>query len=182
MNVFRGSRNTKLVSNSFFFFFFNFWLCWVFFGAHGLLLVAVQGLLLLGSTGCRVHGLSSCSMWASLVVAHRFNCPIAWGILVPQPGIEPLSPALEGGFLTTGPPGKFLASTSYITPCARHCSVTSTHSCSVTPASQGFEGSNYTSKTCLQLKLGYNLGFPIEINIWTCKAKGRRGYISVTCW
>ena len=26
--------------------------------------------------------------------------------LVPQPGIEPLSPALAGGFLTTGPPGK----------------------------------------------------------------------------
>ena len=27
-------------------------------------------------------------------------------ILVPWPGIEPLSPALKGGFLTTGPPGK----------------------------------------------------------------------------
>ena len=27
-------------------------------------------------------------------------------ILVPRPGIEPTSPALEGGFLTTGPPGK----------------------------------------------------------------------------
>ena len=33
--------------------------------------------------------------------------PIACGILVPQPGIEPTSPALEGGFLTTGPPEKF---------------------------------------------------------------------------
>ena len=30
------------------------------------------------------------------------------GILVHQPGIEPMSPALEGGFLTTGPPGKSL--------------------------------------------------------------------------
>ena len=28
------------------------------------------------------------------------------GMLAPQPGIEPASPALEGGFLTTGPPGK----------------------------------------------------------------------------
>ena len=28
------------------------------------------------------------------------------GILAPQPGIEPESPALEGGFLTTGSPGK----------------------------------------------------------------------------
>ena len=34
-----------------------------------------------------VHGLSSC------------------GIPAARPGIEPTSPALEGGFLTTGPPG-----------------------------------------------------------------------------
>ena len=27
-----------------------------------------------------------------------------------RPGIEPTSPALEGGFLTTGPPGKSLCS------------------------------------------------------------------------
>ena len=36
------------------------------------------------------------------------SCPIACGILVPLPGIKPLSPALEGGFLTIGPPGKSL--------------------------------------------------------------------------
>ena len=30
------------------------------------------------------------------------------GILVPQPGIEPASLALQGEFLTTGPPGKFI--------------------------------------------------------------------------
>ena len=30
----------------------------------------------------------------------------ACGILAPQPGIEPTSPALEGEVLTTGPPGK----------------------------------------------------------------------------
>ena len=28
------------------------------------------------------------------------------GISAPGPGIEPASPALQGGFLTTGPPGK----------------------------------------------------------------------------
>ena len=33
---------------------------------------------------------------------------MACGILVPQPGMEPMSPALEGRFLTTGPPGKSL--------------------------------------------------------------------------
>ena len=38
--------------------------------------------------------------------ARGLNCPAACGILVPQPGIEPMSPALEGGVLTTGPPGK----------------------------------------------------------------------------
>ena len=30
----------------------------------------------------------------------------AFGILVPCPGFEPASLALEGGFLTTGTPGK----------------------------------------------------------------------------
>ena len=42
----------------------------------------------------------------SLVVACGLSCPAARGILVPQPGIEPESPALEGRFFTTGPPGK----------------------------------------------------------------------------
>ena len=42
---------------------------------------------------------------SSLDVACRFICPVACGILVPQTGIEPVSPALEGRFLTTGPPG-----------------------------------------------------------------------------
>ena len=39
--------------------------------------------------------------------------PKACGILIPQPGTEPVSPALEGGFLTTGPPGKSLHSNSW---------------------------------------------------------------------
>ena len=33
---------------------------------------------------------------------------MAYGILVPQPGIEPTSPALQSEFLTTRPPGKSL--------------------------------------------------------------------------
>ena len=45
---------------------------------------------------------------SSVAAAHRLNCPGACGILVPQPGIEPASPALEGIFFTTGPPGKSL--------------------------------------------------------------------------
>ena len=46
-------------------------------------------LLLLWSTGSRACGLSSCGVWGP-----------------PWPAIEPLSPALLGKFLTTGPPGK----------------------------------------------------------------------------
>ena len=45
---------------------------------------------------------------SSVVVAHGLSCHVACGILVPRPGIEPASPALEGGFFTTGPPGKSL--------------------------------------------------------------------------
>ena len=37
----------------------------------------------------------------------------ACGILVPQPGIEPEPPALEGEVLTTEPPGKSLQSSLY---------------------------------------------------------------------
>ena len=40
-----------------------------------------------------------CSSWAQ-----KLPC----GLLTPQPGIEPTSPALQGGFLITGPPGKSL--------------------------------------------------------------------------
>ena len=46
--------------------------------------------------------------WASVVMAHGLNCPDACGILVPRPGIEPTSPALAGGFITTGPPASVL--------------------------------------------------------------------------
>ena len=45
----------------------------------------------------------------ALVVARGgLSCSEACGILVPLPGIKPMSPALEGGCLTIGPPGKSL--------------------------------------------------------------------------
>ena len=34
--------------------------------------------------------------------------PRACGVLAPRPGIEPVTPALKGRVLTTGPPGKSL--------------------------------------------------------------------------
>jgi len=52
----------------------------------------------------------------SLIVELRFSCPKTCGrVSVPQSrtepttGIEPSSLALKGGFLTTGPPGKFFS-------------------------------------------------------------------------
>ena len=47
-----------------------------------------------------LHGCSSCG--------HQLSCSLARGTLVPQLGIEPTSPALQSGFLTTGPAIKSL--------------------------------------------------------------------------
>ena len=45
--------------------------------------------------------------WLDPVVAvPGLSCPEACGILVPQPGMEPESPALKGRFLITRPPWK----------------------------------------------------------------------------
>ena len=51
--------------------------------------------------------------WA-LQFQHELSRPEACGILVPQPGIEPASLALEGQFLTYGPPGKSQKSFIYL--------------------------------------------------------------------
>ena len=58
---------------------------------HGIIVVACRILV-------TAHGLLS--------VVCRLSCSVARGTLVPQPGLEPKSPALEGGLLTTGSPGK----------------------------------------------------------------------------
>ena len=44
----------------------------------------------------------------SKVAMHGLSCSMAWGILDPWSRIEPMSPALQDRFLTTGPPGKSL--------------------------------------------------------------------------
>ena len=44
----------------------------------------------------------------SLAVAHGIRCSTICGILVLQSGIKSTSPVLQGGFLTTGAPGKSL--------------------------------------------------------------------------
>ena len=103
--------------------FFFFWLHWVFIAALGLSLVAVSGgysslwcagfslrwLLLLQSMSSRHAGFSSCDLRA---LEHRLSSCGSRALLLrsmqylPRPGIESVSPALAGGFLTTAPPGK----------------------------------------------------------------------------
>jgi len=58
-----------------------------------------------GGIFIEVSGLSICA-FAGSEVASGLSCPTACGTLVPRPGIELTSPALQGRFLTTRPPGK----------------------------------------------------------------------------
>ena len=94
-----------------YFFSFYFWLSWVFVAAYGLSLDATIS----SYSSCSMR--ASCSgflvverrLWsarASVVVVHGLSCHAACWVLVPWPGIEPISPALQGGFLITGPLGK----------------------------------------------------------------------------
>ena len=58
---------------------------------------SLRWLLLLQSMGSRCAGFSSCGARAQLLCG-------MWDL--PRSGLEPVSPALAGGFLTTAPPGK----------------------------------------------------------------------------
>ena len=71
--------------------------------------VSLRWLLLLQSTGSRCTGFSSCG---SRALEHRLSsCGARTQLLqgmwdLPGPGLEPMSHALAGGFLTTASPGK----------------------------------------------------------------------------
>ena len=80
--------------------FIYLWLCWVFIAVWVFLLVALSRELL-----------SYCIVQASLVSEHRLQAlrlqQLPSGIWnLPWSGMEPMSPALTGGFFTTEPPGK----------------------------------------------------------------------------
>ena len=121
----------------FFFLLFIFWLCWVFVAACGLSLVAAsRGYLHCGARAshcsgfscCRAQalgarasvlverGLSSCGSWA---LERRLSSCGTWTWLFcgmwdpPGPGLEPVSPALAGGFSTTASPGKSQKGTTW---------------------------------------------------------------------
>ena len=96
----------------------GFSLRWLLVAEHRLQVHRLKQLWLTGSreparqlwcTGCRCTGLSSCG---SRVLESRLGSCGARAQLplgmwdLPGPGLEPMSPALAGGFLTTVPPGK----------------------------------------------------------------------------
>ena len=84
---------------------------------RGLLFVVVHGLLiavasLVSEHRLQARGLSSCVSWA-LECRRLSSCGSRAQLLcgmwdLSGPGLEPMSPALAGGFLTTAPPGKSL--------------------------------------------------------------------------
>ena len=104
-------------SGSLFFFFFNFIFIYLFLavlglrfcarafsscGKRGSLFIAVRGPLTIAASLVAEHRLqtrrlSSCGSRAQLLRG-------MWDL--PRPGLEPVSPALPGGFSTTAPPGK----------------------------------------------------------------------------
>ena len=79
----------------------GFFLQWLLIAEHGLGAQAAA-VVACALSGCSLQTLQSAG---SVVVARKLSCPMACGIF-PRPGIERVSPAFQGGFLTTGPPGK----------------------------------------------------------------------------
>jgi len=68
--------------------------------------VVTPAIFLLPSGGFSLAAVLKAPEHAGSVSAEcGLSCHTAYAILVPQPGIELVSPALEGGFVTTGPPG-----------------------------------------------------------------------------
>ena len=101
---------STLLLNQLSLFFFFFFYIFIYLAVSGL--CCGRRALLLRHAGFSL--VVACGFFLSLVVARGLSCPVTCGILVPPPGIEPSSPALEGGFFTTGPPGKSLNSHFFV--------------------------------------------------------------------
>ena len=121
--IHQGVSNFLIISLSdlfiYFYLFIYFWLHWVFVAAQGLSLFAVsRGYSSLRCTRASHCGSFSCCgaqalvTCASVVAARGLSsCGTRAQLLhgmwdLPGPGLEPVSPALAGRFLTTVPPGK----------------------------------------------------------------------------
>ena len=82
---------------------------------------SLRWFLLLQSTGSSLAGFSS---YGTRALERRLSsCGARTSLLrgmweLPNPGLEPMSPALAGGFLTTAPPGKPNSWLSLFSPCS----------------------------------------------------------------
>ena len=76
------------------------WLCWILVVEPKISLHPAR--IFIAVNGLPSRGIASCDTHSGLVAPQQV------GFLVPWLGIEPKSPALQGGFLTTGPLGKYL--------------------------------------------------------------------------
>ena len=91
-------------------FFLSFWLCWIFVAAQTFSRCDEQGLLSsCGEQASHCGGLFYCRALVldcglSSCVPGTQQLHGIWDL--PRPGIEPLSPVLQGRLLATGPPGK----------------------------------------------------------------------------
>ena len=112
-------------SHTFSVFTFSFYLLWLFL-KKGLIYLAVPGLSSRGGVfvcvpvdPLAVAGSSVFGTHGFLLLQLEDLVPV-W-LWAPLPVIKPTSPALEGGFLTTGPPGKSLTTLLLNTYCNLAC-------------------------------------------------------------
>ena len=86
--------------------FIYLWLCWVFVAVRGLLIVVAS---LVVEHGLQVRGLQQLWFVECRLSTYGAQAQLLHGMWdLPGPGLEPVSPALAGGFLITAPPAKSL--------------------------------------------------------------------------
>ena len=125
---------------------------------------------------CRILQLAG--MGANSVVEVRgLSCSGACGIFVPWPGIEPVSPALAGGFLTTGPPGKSLARYSYLLRTVALCTLGVLHM----PSSREAQQDACQLSACINNTTVDILLHTPNIPVWEVLAYSRLLGVESTC-
>ena len=89
--------------------FVYFWLCWVFIATHGLSLVVASGGCSLVTVQGLIIAVASAEHWLQSSQAQELwhvGLYVLQCVETSRLGVEPVSPALAGGFLTTGPLAK----------------------------------------------------------------------------
>ena len=124
--------------------------------------------VLVASHGSWAHRLDLwCRHVGTVVAASWLSCSSACGILVPQLGIEPMFPALQGGFLTTGPSGKSLGNLNIA------CVLRNSFALNTTTSSSMDSSGAWLAVDLANLKRGHwSLG--CRLNFLTCMIRKRR--------